>query len=327
MYPGSEWDDLMDTGSGRVGQFLGSLDVAAVCGDDGCRSLFVHAGLLPKYVPKSGNLTILNAAARDEIRDRQTFGRRGKKHGGLLSAKGPLWYRGLASGQERECRKARETLRLVGANRMVIGHTIQKDGRIRTTCGGLVHMIDVGMSAWLRGGGAKPGVWTCTSSTQNRGGYTTSSYKVSAVYDSGQEVIEQSDDWRSPSPGAELGDGLPGAVTKSGGSSFDKAQGEAEEGSSTESMTCVSKVPQEDAPQLNAQELDVEQRIAGCRKLAEEKKAPLFIVYPAGRKEKRLCWLCKDKALRLSKVRGARVLWTSGGPTALLAHRLTDTDL
>jgi hypothetical protein len=178
----NDWDGLMDIGAGGVGQFLGSLDVAAVRGEAGCKSLFVHAGLLPEYVPPGGNLSQLNDDAREEIRERQQFGRRGKR-GGLLSENGPLWYRGLASGRPRECNKAEQTLRLLGAKRMVIGHTVQKGGRIRTACGGLVHMIDVGMSAWI--GGAPPGVWTCTN--QLNGGY-----KVSALYESGPEVIEQS---------------------------------------------------------------------------------------------------------------------------------------
>jgi hypothetical protein len=49
----------------------------------------------------------------------------------------------------------------LGVRRMVVGHTVTKSGKIETRCDGLVHMIDVGMSAMY---GGSPSVWMCTES-------------------------------------------------------------------------------------------------------------------------------------------------------------------
>jgi hypothetical protein len=44
-----------------------------------------------------------------------------------------------------DCRLLSETLDLIGARRMVVGHTVQDEG-ISSACGGLVWRIDVGMA-------------------------------------------------------------------------------------------------------------------------------------------------------------------------------------
>lgn len=46
---------------------------------------------------------------------------------------------------------------MVGANRMVIGHTVQEGG-MATRCGGGLHLIDVGISSRYVGRGA---AWSC----------------------------------------------------------------------------------------------------------------------------------------------------------------------
>jgi hypothetical protein len=52
-----------------------------------------------------------------------------------LAQDGPLWSRHFAGpGQDDACALLRETLAVVGADRMVIGHTPQMGG-IRSRCG------------------------------------------------------------------------------------------------------------------------------------------------------------------------------------------------
>jgi hypothetical protein len=49
--------------------------------------------------------------------------------------------------EEEACRAAEEVIERLGVQRIVIGHTVTKSGSIETRCDGLIHMIDVGMSA------------------------------------------------------------------------------------------------------------------------------------------------------------------------------------
>jgi hypothetical protein len=64
------------------------------------------------------------------------------------SENGPLWYRGLAHGDEATLLPSVEqVLRSLGVKAVVIGHTPTGDGRIRLRFGGRVVMIDVGMVA------------------------------------------------------------------------------------------------------------------------------------------------------------------------------------
>ena len=52
------------------------------------------------------------------------------------SDNGPLWDRSFAMQSEAQCTKqATEALRLLGAERMVVGHTVTQSGGIETRCG------------------------------------------------------------------------------------------------------------------------------------------------------------------------------------------------
>merc|ERR1711879_561156 len=66
-------------------------------------------------------------------------------------AKGPFWVRRYATGPEDAMyRELDETLALVGAKRMVIGHTQVDEGEIRQRCNGKILMIDtiIGKNAY-----------------------------------------------------------------------------------------------------------------------------------------------------------------------------------
>lgn len=91
--------------------------------------VYVHAGLLPSMFENhwnSANARIegINMYLRNAL---QTH----KKHNTFLSQQGPMWTRELANG---DCEKLYETLELLNAKHMVVGHTVQKNGRVNIKC-------------------------------------------------------------------------------------------------------------------------------------------------------------------------------------------------
>jgi hypothetical protein len=66
----------------------------------------------------------------------------------ILGPDGPLWNRGyLLADPPVACAELARALTELGAARMVVGHTTQKDGRIADRCGGQLWGIDTGISA------------------------------------------------------------------------------------------------------------------------------------------------------------------------------------
>ena len=58
-----------------------------------------------------------------------------------------MWYRGyLRDSEEVACKKLAETLQILQAKRMVVGHTTQRTGQIATRCNGALVGIDTGIS-------------------------------------------------------------------------------------------------------------------------------------------------------------------------------------
>lgn len=119
---------------GEVGrQVLDEFEPFAVLED----TLFVHAGLLPDDA-RIGAET-LKQTLREALRDAA----RGKGRSRLLQATGPFWVRRIAEGDESvACPLVAETLQLLGAKRMVIGHTQVDEGRVRRRCAGALLMAD-----------------------------------------------------------------------------------------------------------------------------------------------------------------------------------------
>jgi hypothetical protein len=67
----------------------------------------------------------------------------------LFGGDGPMWYRGYLLNDETEaCAEATKVLAKLGVDRMVIGHTTQRNGRIRSRCGGTILGIDTGISGY-----------------------------------------------------------------------------------------------------------------------------------------------------------------------------------
>mmetsp|Transcript_1874 Transcript_1874/g.3904 ORF Transcript_1874/g.3904 Transcript_1874/m.3904 type:complete len:389 (+) Transcript_1874:40-1206(+) len=149
------WESLYAPSAERGGWLRKHRDAAVVTGEGSCRTLFVHAGLLPEHVefhPGEGALASLN----NEIFSKLAGPRAAHSH--YLGDRGPFWYRGFVMGEERyACPLLQRTLEAVGATQMVVGHTVQSNG-VSTRCAGRLHMIDVGIS---RAYGGNLASWEC----------------------------------------------------------------------------------------------------------------------------------------------------------------------
>ncbi len=102
------------------------------------RTLFVHAGLGPKYV--NWSIDRINDETRLELNDFTRL------HGGIVTdLEGPLWYTGLAKGNEQQLEPQVDALlKHFDVDRIVIGHTYA-GGAVTPRFGDKVIMVDVGI--------------------------------------------------------------------------------------------------------------------------------------------------------------------------------------
>ena len=104
-------------------------------------TLFMHGGISPKYI--SREIDEINQTIRDELKDSANKEKLGA--GMAADRQGPLWYRGLARGEESSLEKHVATL--LGQHqvkRVVEGHT-HMPGVIVPRFGGRVLAIDAGI--------------------------------------------------------------------------------------------------------------------------------------------------------------------------------------
>ena len=102
-------------------------------------ALFLHGGIGPKYVDLK--LQMINERVRDELEDFTKL-----QGGTAMDGEGPLWYRGLAQGDEKALEPhVKAVLQAHQAEMIVIGHT-PTEGAIVPRFGGKVMLIDVGLS-------------------------------------------------------------------------------------------------------------------------------------------------------------------------------------
>ena len=133
--PGWVEHRLAFEGNGHYGSWIRGNN-AVVKIDD---FLFLHGGIGPKYVGVP--LGDLN----DRVR--QSLAGQGPDPGIAEDSEGPLWYRGLATGDEALLTAhVDQALASFGVKHIVIGHTVTA-GTVMTRHDGKVIMIDVGLSA------------------------------------------------------------------------------------------------------------------------------------------------------------------------------------
>jgi len=133
---------------GYEGSFLDSFDVGLIVN----KTLFIHGGLHPESIApdvygKENAIGRLNDDYRSFLYAR--LSRTGEVPMQLVQrfrgTHNPVWYR----GNRVEERITREALRGIGAVRMVVGHTPQVDGRIKTKWGGRLVLADTALSRWM----------------------------------------------------------------------------------------------------------------------------------------------------------------------------------
>src|SRR5262249_28989752 len=121
--------------TGKYGKWIRSHNAVVKIGD----TLFLHGGIGPKY----GDWSVrqINERVLEELEDFS------KLPGGIvMDGEGPLWYRGLAQGEEMALEPhLKGVLKNYQIERMVIGHT-PTEGAVLPRFGGKVFLIDVGLS-------------------------------------------------------------------------------------------------------------------------------------------------------------------------------------
>lgn len=123
------------TTKGEDGQDLRSWDTALMVN----RTLFVHAGIAPEFA--SMGLETLNNRMREAISDCSDDFANGERS--------PIWNRVYSMSPEPiACRDLVKTLDTLGADRMIVGHTIQ-DGGVHLRCAGRLILADTGASRFI----------------------------------------------------------------------------------------------------------------------------------------------------------------------------------
>ncbi len=107
-------------------------------------NVFVHGGVLPKH---AGQVTAINNSVKKWL----TNGGEPPK-GVVGDSESPVWTRIYSAPQPtpQACEALSGVLKTLGAKRMFVGHTVQKQG-VNSACDGKVWRIDVGMSAHYGG--------------------------------------------------------------------------------------------------------------------------------------------------------------------------------
>jgi hypothetical protein len=121
---------------GRLGKVIRRLPVAYM--SQGI--VFVHGGLQPRWAELG--IEGLNRRARDDWKRAKSFIRNLPRDSMFIAADGPLWDRELAYGEAGANSALRRTLSLLGAKRMVVGHT--QTGYVRGGALGSIHLRYVG---------------------------------------------------------------------------------------------------------------------------------------------------------------------------------------
>lgn len=121
---------------GDLGRSLLARDAIAEVGG----VIFVHGGVSASVARDAGSTAAIAAQVRAALS--------GTGPTTILGPEGPLWYRGhLQAPEPIACAELEIVLGLLGAQRMVVGHTTQRSGVVASRCGGRLLGIDTGISS------------------------------------------------------------------------------------------------------------------------------------------------------------------------------------
>jgi hypothetical protein len=119
---------------GYYGKWILSHDAVIKIND----SMFLHGGISAKYV--SMKIREINDRVREAVKDGC------KEKGGIATdPEGPLWYRGLSTGEATLEPLVDKALKNFGVERIVLGHTYA-EAAITPRFGGRVILTDIGLS-------------------------------------------------------------------------------------------------------------------------------------------------------------------------------------
>lgn len=123
---------------GALGAWLRQRDIVAKVG----RTVFVHGGISAAFAGQG--VDAINTAARGAID--------ADPRAAVLGPEGPLWYRAyLLADEAIACEELGRALDALDADRMVVGHTTQRTGRVAARCGGALLGADTGIAAHYGG--------------------------------------------------------------------------------------------------------------------------------------------------------------------------------
>jgi hypothetical protein len=124
---------------GEYALLLAERNTIAMVGDN----VFVHGGVLPHHARYG--IEGINGEIRAWLRGE------GPEPQWVRGADTPIWTRLYSREPGHEaCATVREALELLGARRMVVGHTVHRQG-IASYCDGLIWAIDVGLASYYGG--------------------------------------------------------------------------------------------------------------------------------------------------------------------------------
>jgi hypothetical protein len=125
--------------NGEYGRWLRRLNTVVRLND----VVFVHGGLSPDTARMP--CKVINDTVRRELTSDIDRTRAAPLQSLAASPDGPLWYRGLSTESAEVAPKLDEILEKQKAKAIVVGHTIQRNGRIQVLFGGNVFAVDTGM--------------------------------------------------------------------------------------------------------------------------------------------------------------------------------------
>ena len=106
-------------------------------------TIFAHGGIHPDYA--SLGVEKINTEIKTALKS-------GTSNAAILGSNGPLWYRDYIQAPEASaCPLLQKALKALDAKRMVVGHTTQRNGQIRSRCNNQIIVIDTGISAHYGG--------------------------------------------------------------------------------------------------------------------------------------------------------------------------------
>ncbi|ORX87562.1 Metallo-dependent phosphatase, partial [Anaeromyces robustus] len=143
---------------GKYGEFIRKQMNVSMIIDD---TIFCHSGISSNFLEQG--IDYLNDYAHDLFTNIPPFDElydsvvlQGKNHpiytDPLVEMSGPLWSSGFVSNAEsKACPEIEKVLNMTNTKRMVIGHTVQNYGQIKTRCDNKLIIIDIGISSCIGG--------------------------------------------------------------------------------------------------------------------------------------------------------------------------------